>query len=88
MLPLVLRHIEVEASAITLLTAPDRGAEAAAAAARYGTHCIVKALTPDNFEEVRARCGRPAARRGGRDPAIILCQPTKHFSASAAASAA
>ena len=52
-LPLVLRHLAVDPAQITLLTAPDRGLEAAAAAQRYGTQYLVVALTPDNYEQVR-----------------------------------
>jgi homospermidine synthase len=68
-LPLLLRHLDVEASSVTLLTAPDRGPEALAAAARYGTHAIVVALTPSNYEEARARAwagglDAPTAPRG------------------------
>jgi len=55
-LPLLLRHVAMQPSDVTLLTAPDRGAEARAAAARYGTQAVVVALTPENYEEARLCC--------------------------------
>ncbi len=54
-LPLILRHVDVPVSRVTLLTAPDRGAEAHAAAARHGLGCLVCALTPDNYRQARER---------------------------------
>jgi hypothetical protein len=66
-LPLLLRHVSVPAERVTLLTAPDRGAEATAAAAAHGLACVIATLTPDNYRQVRAPRGRHAgARRGAR----------------------
>jgi len=61
--PLLLRHVVVAAERVTLLTAPDRGDEAHAAARRHGFACVVVALTPANFRQARPsrRPARPAA---------------------------
>ena len=49
-LPLLLRHLAVAPSSISLLTAPDRGAQAAAAAKQHGLGgCHVVSLTPANY---------------------------------------
>jgi len=51
-LPLILRHVRVERCKVTLLTAPDRGAEARAAAKQHGLNVVVCSLTPGNYREV------------------------------------
>ena len=48
-LPLLLRHLAVAPASISLLTAPDRGPQATAAAKQHGLGaCHVVALTPSN----------------------------------------
>ncbi|MBI2311512.1 MAG: homospermidine synthase [Betaproteobacteria bacterium] len=48
-LPLILRHIDMDASRISIVTADDRGREEAR---RYGIKFSITPLTPDNYERV------------------------------------
>lgn len=53
-LPLLLRHVALPASSVTIVTAPDRGLEAKQASQRYMLGgVVICALTPDNYVEVR-----------------------------------
>lgn len=57
LLPLLLRHIKVASQRVTLITAPDRGAEATAAAKENKLGgAIITALTAQNYEEVLPKC--------------------------------
>ena len=52
-LPLVLRHVEVPPECITIITAPDRQAEAEEAVRQYGLgRCLTVTLTLDNYVPV------------------------------------
>lgn len=53
-LPLVLKHIDIDPKRITVLTAPDRRAQAEELAARYGVSAVIQALTPANYATVLA----------------------------------
>src|ERR1700733_3180979 len=48
-LPLILRHIDVQPQQITIIAADDRGV---AEAKEYGVEFIKKPLTPGNYREV------------------------------------
>lgn len=51
--PLLLRHISLPSSRVTIITAPDRGEEAREAASRYKLGgAIITALTAQNFGQV------------------------------------
>lgn len=59
-LPLLLRHLAVAPASISLLTAPDRGPQATAAAKQHGLGaCHVVALTPSNYVSVLDPLLRP-----------------------------
>jgi homospermidine synthase len=51
-LPLLLRHLEIEPARITILTAEPRGRDVAA---EYGVGFIEAALTPENYRSLLAR---------------------------------
>ncbi len=48
-LPMILRHLGMEPSRITIITADPRGQEVAA---RYGVTFLINPLTPDNYRDV------------------------------------
>src|SRR5439155_17622678 len=55
-LPLLLRHLEIDPGQVTIITAEPRGHEVAA---EYGVHFIQTALTRENYRAlIDARLGR------------------------------
>lgn len=50
-LPLLLRHIDLDPSCITILTPADRENQAAEAAARYGVNTVIASLDQHNYQE-------------------------------------
>jgi len=57
LLPLIIKHLEVEPAKITVVTAEERGH---GVAREYGVRFVLKRLTRDNYKEVLA----PMLREG------------------------
>ena len=53
-LPLVLKHIDIDPSRVTIVTAEDRAEQAAEVSERYGVNTVIASLTPDTFENILA----------------------------------